>query len=88
MIYSFGSVRHLIARDKLEDYKSPNLYLRTCTLILGIVARIHLEEGPALMNALKIVIEIVGPLCLTVRQADPPILDMAQATMVGLADQK
>ena len=45
MIYSFGSGRHLIARDKLEDYKSSNLYLRTCTLILGIVARIHLEEG-------------------------------------------
>ena len=57
-------------------------------MILGIVARIHLQEGPALMNALKIVIKIVSPLCLTVRHADPPVLDMAQATMVGLADQK
>ena len=69
-------------------YKSSNLYLRTCTLILGIVARIHLQEGPALMNALKIVIKIVSPLCFPVRHADPPVLDMAQTAMVGLGDQK
>ena len=88
MIYSFGSVRHLIARDKLEDYRSSNLYLRTCTLILGIVARIHLEEGPALMDALKIVIKIVSPLCFPIGHSDPVILDMPQTAMISLGDQK
>ena len=57
-------------------------------MILGIVARIHLQEGPALMDALKIVIKIVSPLCFPVRHADPPVLDMAQTAMVGLGDQK
>ena len=40
------------------------------------------------MNALKIVIEVRGTLCLTVRQANPPVLEVAYAAVVGLADQE
>ena len=73
-------------QDIGEVHKSPGLHLRACALILGIVARIHLQQRSPLMDALKVVIEVIGTLCLTVRQADPPVLEVTQAAVVGLTD--